>query len=406
MSNLSITRGIAKIENDFFKAQFNFTSREQKVLLFLISCLDPLQQDDFFEQMVPIKVLASVLKTDKSKHWGGIYDAIHQLGRRMVKLHIDYLTPIKLKGKKMYGHIPVFRRIEPILNEQNEICLMFKFNEDMKPLLLGLREFVQIDLKEIAPMQSGYAIHLFMILKSERRRRSAYSNVTKVRYEINDLKGLLGIGENKYKGFDNFRRRVLETVIKQINLPSSSISVRYEKVKEGRSVKHIDFFIKDKEKQEELHTPQKRSTKKVKSKSSKKVVKKSKLTKTFLENNLTRAQLRAFRILVNRDVFEDIAHQEIISTIPNGRVKGVEDFFIEAAIKYFEKSADIKTMKNFVTWWRKGVFTQSENGGVKDKIEDIVYKRWKKLEKENPTAFIERNLSKNISYKESQNKKK
>jgi len=406
MSNLSIKRGVAKIENDFFKAQFNFTSREQKVLLFLISCLDPLQQDDFFEQTVPIKVLASVLKTDKSKQWGGIYDAIKELGSRMVKLHIDYLTPIKLKGKKMYGHIPVFRRIEPLINEQNEICLMFKFNEDMKPLLLGLREFVQIDLKEIAPMQSGYAIHLFMVLKSERRRRGAYGNVTKVRYELNDLKGLLGIKKNKYKGFDNFRRRVLETVIKQINLPSSSIKVWYEKVKEGRSVKHIDFFITDKDKQQDFNISKEKSPKTTKNKSSKKETPQSKITKSFLENNLTRAQLRAYRILVNRDIFEEIAYKEIIATIPNGRVKGVEDFFIEAAIKYFEKVAEIKTMKNFVIWWRKGIFTKSENGGVKDKIEDIVYKRWKKLEKEDLDAFLERDLSKDISYSVAQKKDK
>jgi len=245
-----------------------------------------------------------------------------------------------------------------------------------------------------------------MILKSERRRRSAYSKVTKVRYELVDLKSLLGINKDKYKGFDNFRRRVLETVIKQINLPSSSITVWYEKVKEGRSVKYIDFFITDKEKKQELNTPKKQPPKTTKSKPVKKGTTKSKLTKSFLENNLTRAQLRAYRILVNRDIFEEIAYQEIIVTIPNGRIKGVEDFFIETAIRYFEKYAKVKTMKNFVTWWRKGIFTQSEDGGVKDKIEDIVYKRWKKLEKEDIDAFTERDLCKDISYSAAQKKSK
>ena len=63
---------IARIENKFiFNAQYKLTAREQKVILYLISNIDPRRQERFHEQVISVKELESVLKAD-GKKWGGL----------------------------------------------------------------------------------------------------------------------------------------------------------------------------------------------------------------------------------------------------------------------------------------------------------------------------------------------
>jgi len=75
---------IARIENRFiFNAQYKLTAREQKVILYLISNIDPKNQKRFHEQIISVKKLESVLKAD-GKKWGGLYTSsrYHQKGNR------------------------------------------------------------------------------------------------------------------------------------------------------------------------------------------------------------------------------------------------------------------------------------------------------------------------------------
>ena len=67
----NVSNKIARIENKFiFHAQYKFTSREQKVILYLIANINP-KQERFIEQIIPVRELEQVLKSD-GKKWGGL----------------------------------------------------------------------------------------------------------------------------------------------------------------------------------------------------------------------------------------------------------------------------------------------------------------------------------------------
>ena len=65
--------------------------------------------------------------------------------------------------------------------------------------------------------------------------------------ELEELRLRLGIAENEYPRMDNFKSRVLDTAIQQIN-EFTDITASYEQIKDGRKITGFRFSYKDKAK--------------------------------------------------------------------------------------------------------------------------------------------------------------
>ena len=62
---------IARLDNTFvFNARYHLSAREAKVMLFLISKIDPVKQSRLHEQTISVRELEYILK-DGDKKWGG-----------------------------------------------------------------------------------------------------------------------------------------------------------------------------------------------------------------------------------------------------------------------------------------------------------------------------------------------
>lgn len=127
-----------------------------------------------------------------------------------------------------------------------------RLDEDIKPYILELRKnwelkgelYTQFALLYTLPMKSLYSIRLYELLKSW---ADATLSETEGHYwEIEHLQALLG---SEYKRYQDFRRYVLETALREIN-KYSDISAQYEPIKEGRSYKYINFYIHKKTEQQ------------------------------------------------------------------------------------------------------------------------------------------------------------
>lgn len=68
-------------------------------------------------------------------------------------------------------------------------------------------------------------------------------------FELGKLRAQLGLEPTEYERFDNFKSRVLEKAIKEIN-EHSDLTVRYEQVKKGRLVVGFYFYIEEKNKKD------------------------------------------------------------------------------------------------------------------------------------------------------------
>jgi plasmid replication initiation protein len=240
-----ITTQIARIENRFiFNARYQLSAREQKIILYLMSNLDPKRQEDFHKQVVPVKELEALLKSDDKK-WGGLYKEMNDFSTRIISKYISFDSDFLIDGKPLRGVISWFQSVLPVENEHGEVSLEFMFSERLKPFLLQLSEYAKIHPLDVAPMKSGFAIRMYQVFKAERDRMRRHTQSSTLVYTLDELKNMLGIG-GKYKVLKDFRRRVLDVVEREVNTHSPSVQVKYEYIKSKRKVTGVKFLIFDK----------------------------------------------------------------------------------------------------------------------------------------------------------------
>lgn len=121
---------------------------------------------------------------------------------------------------------------------QKHDFITIELDRDLKPYLLQLKEhFTTYSLYYTITMRSKYSIRLYELLKS-------YQNLGEKEFNVEDLKTKLMAEKNKR--WQDFRRNVIETAVKEINT-LSDIYVSYELKKTGRQFTDIMFKIRLKE---------------------------------------------------------------------------------------------------------------------------------------------------------------
>jgi hypothetical protein len=387
---------VAKIDNTFIlNAQYRLTAKEQKILYYLISHLDPKNEKDFNIISVPIWQIEEALK-DSSKEWGGLYNEIDRLCGSMISKNITFPSHVLIGGRPLKGRINFFSSIRPIVDNNGETAIQFSFSADMKPFLLQLHHYVNIGALEVVPMNNAHAIRMYSIFKSEKDRMKSTKSIVTMSYTLDELKAVLGIND-KYKGdnFKDFRIHVLDKIRDEINVNSLTMFVKYDYLKTMRKITGITFSIYDRKPTAELlEAPKPERERKIKAD----VLNYAPSDKEL--DTLTRAKIQAYRLLLDYGVFAGIAYKQILPKIRGSEFEGFEDFFIEKAILHFEKNAIQNTTKElkastFVTWWTKNkVF---ESGDVWADILEKLVKHKKQMQIKNPTSFENRLVAKTMT---------
>lgn len=114
------------------------------------------------------------------------------------------------------------------------------FSPDVVPLITRLeKHFTSYQLKQVSQLTSKYAIRLYEIL-------IAWREVGKTPViNLSDFRMQLGLEPTEYTAMNNFKKRVLEPAITQINT-YTDINASYEQFKDGRIISSIKFTFKEK----------------------------------------------------------------------------------------------------------------------------------------------------------------
>lgn len=125
------------------------------------------------------------------------------------------------------------------------------FGNDVIPLITRLSErYTEYDLSQIADLNSIYALRIFELLMQWRGK-----GITPT-IKLDDLRIRLGVEEDQYKLMSNFKSRVLDYAIREIN-ENTEITVQYEQEKHGRTIVGFKFKFKFKKKgSNKAKTPQ------------------------------------------------------------------------------------------------------------------------------------------------------
>ena len=118
--------------------------------------------------------------------------------------------------------------------------LEITFAPDVVPLITRLEQhFTSYQIKQVAQLTGKYAIRLYELL-------IAWREVGKVpQINLAEFRNKIGVEDDEYMRMSDFKIRVLEPSIKQIN-EHTDITVTYEQHKKGRSIIGFSFRFKPK----------------------------------------------------------------------------------------------------------------------------------------------------------------
>lgn len=213
--------------NQVIEASYQLSAVEQRIVLAAISRI-PKNQPITDDELYPVSVNElQLLGVHEKTAYRDLKEGINRLYERSINLSIDD------KSIKM-------RWVQEIQFLDSQSIIGIRFSKPILPFISNLsREFTKYALSDIAGINSGYGIRIYELLVQ-------YRQIGKREISVENLRTMLELGK-KYPLFADFKKRVIDTAVDQIN-ECSPLSVTYEQKKTGRKVTHILFSFKEKSK--------------------------------------------------------------------------------------------------------------------------------------------------------------
>jgi len=229
------TNEIVVKDNALINASYNLDTVEQRLILLAI--LQARETKTGIDANTRLRIHASdyMDRFNVSKH--AAYKALKTAVTNLFGRQFSYLTLDEKTGKSKKV---ISRWVQNIAYIDDAAILEVTFTMDVVPLITRLeQQFTSYQLKQVTQLTGKYAIRLYELL-------IAWREVGKTPlFEISDFRSKLGLGVDDYPRIDTFKRRVLESAVKQIN-EHTDIIVKVEQHKEGRSIYGFSFFFKQK----------------------------------------------------------------------------------------------------------------------------------------------------------------
>lgn len=230
-----MTNDLVVKDNALINASYNLEVTEQRLILLSIIRARETGQGISSDSKLEIHAsdYASRFDVTKEAAYNALKNAVNNLFERKFsfkEIHKDTNKEIVVKS----------RWVSRIAYVDDLATLEVTFAPDVVPLITRLeKHFTSYQLKQVAQLTSKYAIRLYEFL-------IAWRDVGKTPViSLSEFREKLGLDINEYQKMVNFKSRVLEPAIKQIN-ELTDIHVKYEQYKTGRSISGLSFTFKHK----------------------------------------------------------------------------------------------------------------------------------------------------------------
>ena len=246
------------ISNTLIKGAQPMSIREQKIFMLMVSQIQP-DDDEFKPFQIPVSTLADILQVK----------SIPSLRRDLPTLAADLLShPMLIKiekpgTKEGYGW-KMFNLMEA--SEFDGTYFRLKLSSSLLPYLTNLQgDFTTLSFPTMCNFTSSYAVRIYQMLLMSYKKH--YKKVRKFKVSLEALKLALKdtsdlksagkiqdfVKKDSYSRYFNFKQRVLAIAEKQINENLlTEFTIRYEEIKEGHKVTHLNFILTPREYYEDL----------------------------------------------------------------------------------------------------------------------------------------------------------
>ena len=231
--------------NALIEASYSLDVTEQRVILLAF-----IQARDC-KQMIDANTLLEITAESYQKHFGvddsTAYRALKSVAKSLIKKNFTYYErePRTFKILAQYHS----NWVHKIGYREEEGCLQVAFGMDVIPQFTRLSEhFTKYDLEKVSKLSSKYAIRLYEIAIKWR-----YQNCVSDEIPLDQLRAMLGVENDKYQHMHQFKSRVLDKAVEQVN-EFTDIELSYEQKKRGRFVNRFVFSFKFKQSKKQKAT--------------------------------------------------------------------------------------------------------------------------------------------------------
>jgi plasmid replication initiation protein len=221
-------------DNLLINASYNLEVTEQRLILLAI--INARQTSNGITADSKLEIHASDYATRFNVTNDGAYRAL----KNAVLNLFDRQFSFKEEDKNGKIGTVKSRWVSRIKYIDDSATLEITFAPDVVPLITRLEQhFTSYQIKEVAQLTGKYAIRLYELL-------IAWREIGKVpQINLAEFRNKIGVEDDEYMRMSDFKIRVLEPSIKQIN-EHTDITVTYEQHKKGRSITGFSFKFKQK----------------------------------------------------------------------------------------------------------------------------------------------------------------
>ena len=218
-------------DNALINASYYLSLVEQRlILLGIVEARNNQSQNNEF--IINVSSYINVFGVDGATAYLSIKDACKRLKKR------EFTFTRVVNG---VAEIVESRWVQSVAYATNASYVKIEFTNAVMPLITNLeKHFTSYQLDKVKDLTSIYAIRLYELLISWKQKK-------KVELPLVDLRLKLGIESDEYKTMCNFKAKVLDVAITQIN-QHTDITVKYENIKSGRNITGFKFSFRQKAK--------------------------------------------------------------------------------------------------------------------------------------------------------------
>ena len=220
-------------DNVLIEASYNLDLVEQRLILLAI--IEARESGKGINAHDPLSIHAESYINQFAVHRNGAYQALKNAAKDLFVRQFSY------QERRSKGLANVTSRwVSEIAYIEDAACVELIFAPAIIPLITRLEEhFTSYELEQISKLNSGYAIRLYELIIAWR----STGKTPVISYE--DLRKKLGVLDHEYKVKADFKKRVLDSSLKQIN-EHTDITVKHEQHKTGREITGFSFRFKQK----------------------------------------------------------------------------------------------------------------------------------------------------------------
>ncbi|MDD5494469.1 MAG: replication initiation protein [Dehalococcoidia bacterium] len=208
--------------NELVESRYNLTLGEQRLIFTMIARIQP-EDEDFKPYRISLNELAEFLGINKNH--------IYADCKKITKKLLEKVVEIKETGRLLQTH---WVSSADYVDGTGTVNLTF--DPLLKPYLLQLKgNFTSSKLEMLLSFKSQYTMRMYTLLKQ-------YERLHKREIELQQLRNTLGLGNDQYKLYSNFRERILEPTQKELK-SQADLYFEFDEIKYGRKVGAIRFRI-------------------------------------------------------------------------------------------------------------------------------------------------------------------